>query len=468
MCGVVGVFGVENAYDVTLDMMETLQPRGHQSSGIVLVGENSVLYERELGNVSDLLYKLRGVPTPENTRVGLGHVRYGTAGSRDSLENAQPFYAMKSDWEIYCGHNGDTPYHKEIRQSLMEQGSTFTTTSDTECILKYVGMSRAQDPITAIKEGLCAYRGTYAIAMLIRVHDEWMLVAARDHYDNRPLFLGKIGEGWLIASEDVAFETVDGITIREIHPGELLVISKNGLASHTIPLRRDEIPKPYRCVFELAIYFSFPNSHPFGLEAGLAREELGRIMARKMGHLIREEDVLTGVPDSANAFLDGFSEELMKFPKRAVIRKHSYRSFTQANRVRRERTVRKKFSFSPRKVRGKRVWVLDDSLVRGHTARKVVRALRKHGAIWVGVISSAPPIIGPCRKGIDFDEGLVATAHLTQGVPDIEKIREEIEADCLIYAELEDLRTALRACNSDPRAYCYGCFEGRDPVFNAW
>ncbi len=470
MCGVVGVFGKENATELTLDMMEALQHRGHQSSGCVLIGnDGEVIFERELGIILNLLKQLKEIDVPLDTFSGIGQLRYGTAGSRDKMENAQPLYVGRRNAEIYLAHNGDTPYDKEMREELLAMGAKFSITSDTELICQYIAKSREEDSIDAILDGLSSYRGTYAITMLLKDDDGSKLIVARDHSGNRPLWLGKKDDSWLVASEDIAFEAIEGKSIREILPGEMLVISNDGLSTRIIPNKNELKSGSQHCVFE-NIYFSFPNSLSFGVPVGKFQEELGKIVARKLRNLVLDSDVITNIPDSSNLFMDGFSSELNKFPTRAIIRKHNYRSFTESSKLRRESVVRKKHSFNGEKVSGKRVWVLDDSIVRGSTSRKIIRALRKHGATWVGMISSAPPVIGQCRKGIDFEEDLVAGKYLDSGTQNyfLDEIRKEIEADFLFYTSIEDLRESLRVCNANPSSFCFGCFTGKEPVFGAW
>ncbi|MDP1689049.1 MAG: phosphoribosyltransferase family protein [bacterium] len=472
MCGVVGVYGVENATELTIEMMKALQHRGQQSSGCVLVGQqNEVIYKRELGIILNLIQSLETIQIPEKVMYGIGQLRYGTTGSRDKMENAQPIYLQNDNYEIYLDHNGDTPLYKEMKSTLQNQGVEFNTTSDTEIIAKFISLSKEVDPIQAILEGLSKYHGTYAITMLLKDKDGWRLLAARDHSGNRPLMLGRRDNDWLVASEDVAFEAVGGVCINEIQPGELLIISKNNLKTKIIP--HDDVPSKqlHKCIFE-NIYFSFPNSKTYGFEVRAFQEELGRIVARKLRNLILNDDVITNIPDSSNIFMDGFSKELCKFPTREIIRKHSYitRSFTEANQIKRNSVIRDKFSLSKSLVKGKRVWITDDSIVRGNTSRKMIRAIKSHGATWVGMISSAPPIIGQCRKGIDFEDELVAVNYLNWKKYEefIDCIRKDIEADYLFYTTIEELHEALRMCKADPASFCYGCFTGKEPVFGAW
>ncbi|MBI2035555.1 MAG: amidophosphoribosyltransferase [Candidatus Liptonbacteria bacterium] len=472
-----GVFGIKNALQVTFQMMHAMQYRGEQSAGVVLADKNNeIFYERELDRVTDLARKV-GFESLQRERgddffAGIGHLRYGTSGDRQSRENAQPLAAHKENWSIYIAHNGDTPFYDQMKQGLLVSGTVFGTTSDTELILKFIGEAKSSDPFSAISQGLSRYRGTYALTMLLQVNGVAYLVAARDPSGNRPLVLGSMNGGYLVASEDTAFEAVGGETLREINPGEMVVVSKGGITSSKIPAGsiNGVPPRLYACMFEL-IYFSFPNSTIFGIPVCEFREELGGIVANRLGHEVKLEHVITNVPDSSNSFADGFAKALEIPLERVIVRRHFGRSFTQDTTVKREYTTRTKHSFAKNKVKDRVVWCLDDSIVRGITSRRVVRALRSMGAKEVRMISASPPIIGPCKKGVDFDNDLIAAKYAVGGEPDIEKIRQDIEADRLYYATIEDLKEALRVLKRNRGAendFCFGCFENKDPIWNAW
>ncbi len=474
MCGIVGVFNVGKPFSVTSDMMTALQYRGEQGAGIALAKKDgNFFYERTLGLNLELSGKIENLHLNESDYfAGIGHLRYGTSGSRRSLENAQPLHCKTSWGEIYIGHNGDTPYFNEMKASLSEQGRVFLTDSDTEFILHHIGLSKEADPITAIKHGLRSYKGTYAIVMLVETAQGVKLIAARDPSGNRPLTLGKLDGGYIVASENSAFETVNGEFIREIRPNELLVISGAGIEKHHIePMLVIDTArvKFHQCIFE-NIYFSFPSSNVFGIPVDLFREELGQKAARRYGHLIGGDDIVTNPPDSSNFFIDGFCKELKRQPEKVFLRRHSIkiRSFTQESEETRDAAIRRKFSIRGHLVTGKRVWLLDDSVVRGKTSKKLVRSLRNNGAVWVGVLSSCPPIIGPCHKGIDMTDDLIAAKHMKDGQVDIEGIRKEIEADFVGYLTFEDVFEVISSFRLNPENFCFGCFQNREPIWHKW
>ncbi len=472
MCGVVGVFNAKNPFSVLSETLTALQSRGEQGAGLVLAKKNGDFLHQCIPGLNLELSKKIGSLNLNETDyfAGIGHLRYGTSGSRCSPENTQPLYCETSWGKIYIGHNGDTPYFKEMKESLAAQGKVFSTDSDTEFILHYIGLSKEKDPIAAIKDGLRSYKGTYALVMLIETSDGIKLIAARDPSGNRPLALGKLGDGYIVASENSAFETVAGEFIREIDANELLVISENGIQKHYIDafrvISRPVFDRLHQCIFE-NIYFSFPSSTVFGIPVDLFREELGRKAARRYGHLVGDSDVITNPPDSSNFFVDGFCKELKKQPERVFLRRHSIRSFTQESDEARDVALRKKHSIIGRLVNEKRVKIIDDSLVRGRTSRKLVRSVRSHGAISVGVILGCPPLIGPCQKGIDMED-LIAAKHMVNEQVDTEAIRKEIEADSLGYLTLDDVFEVIKSFKQDPENFCFGCFQNKEPIWHKW
>lgn len=471
MCGVVGYLGVTNALKVVMPAMRKMQHRGQQGSGIVAITPSGeVIHHREPRLVENLEYALVTRNLHEEFyAAAIGHLRYGTAGSRDALKNIQPLYGSKGNWEIYLSHNGDTPFFEELKQDLISHDVVFGTDADTEFILKYIGLSQDKHLITNILEGLGKYKGTFALAMLIRnsITGEIMIGAARDWSGNRPLVLGELDrEGYIVSSESTAFESVKASFVREVNPGELLIISKRGLKSYDIP-NYHTIEKVSSCIFEL-IYFSHPGAKVFGVPAYKFRKNLGRILGeRYRTHNTPEDAIIVNVPDSANYFADGFAEELRKPVTHAIIRNHFFgRSFIEEAS---EDILREKFTVLGDEIVGKSVVVCDDSLVRGNTARKIVRVVREAGAAWVGFISSAPPIIGPCCKGIDFAKNLVAQKFLSGTEVDVQAIKKLIEADFLMYATKKDLEDAITTTEgNDKSQFCYGCFERREPVFKTW
>ncbi|MBI2023440.1 amidophosphoribosyltransferase [Candidatus Giovannonibacteria bacterium] len=472
MCGVAGVFSVERSADVLYDLMASLQYRGEQSSGLLLMNKDGgVCGDRSLGLTCELFRKLNcSNLAQEDFVAGVGHVRYGTAGARDSIINAHPLSASMPWGELHLVHNGDTPSFASQKDELLKKGAVFSTDSDSELLLKYIALSGEDDPVAAVQKGLSRYKGTYSVILLLKCAAGIKLIAARDPSGNRPLVLGSHGQGYVVASENSSFEVVDGKFLREVEPGEMLVISSDGLESRKIS---EASPRLMRCVFEL-IYFSFPASKVFGVPVGEFREQLGRVTARKLKNLVEEGDVVTYVPDSGKFFGLGFAKELVRPLEEVLIRRHStdiVRSFTQSSQDNRYNALRKKLSLRRELVAGKRVWVLDDSVVRGNSSRRLIRALKEHGAVWIGFVSSCPPIIGPCDKGIDFREDLLAAKHTHGTETDVEKVRLELEPnflDYLHYSSIDDLEEVLGHFKKNTAEYCFGCFQNKEPIWGVW
>lgn len=476
MCGVIGFFGVEQPVKTAVDLMTALQHRGEQSAGAAFaLKSGEFAYERALGLSPELFGRLRRNPfVHDDVCAGICHLRYGTSGARQSISNAQPLYGRAPWGEFYLGHNGDSPNFDEMRADLTAQGAVFSTDADSEMLVKYIELlSRERDPVQAFRDGLRAYQGTFAVTALLKDKDGFKLVAARDGSGNRPLVLGKLGSGFVVASEDSAFELIKATRLFEVEPGTMVVISHDTSDyPQVIPITRQK--NVQHCVFE-GIYFAFPSSRMFGLSVARFRQALGARLAQCFGGRIEKDDVVTNPPDSSNFLADGFCRALGIYPERVFLRRHfrasgfpqSVRSFTQGTDGDRDETLRKKFSIIPESIQGRRVWILDDSIVRGKTSKSLVSSLRKNGASWVGMLSGSPPLIGPCGKGIDL-------SHLIAGnVPggeeaDTEEIRKSIGADFLGYLPLQELKAAVDECDAGHRHFCFGCFEGKEPVWGKW
>jgi amidophosphoribosyltransferase len=307
---------------------------------------------------------------------------------------------------LFLSHNGDSPYAVEDRKVLMEQGVALSTTSDSEIILQQMGLARTEDLLTALRAGLRSYRGTYALCMLTMHKGEVLLIAARDPSGNRPLSLGRLGGGYVAASEDSAFEVINAIYERDIEPGEIVIISQNSIDSFRINDTVGQEPL-FQCIYEQG-YFSLPTSKVFGIPVVEFRKELGSRLANHYGGLIKPDDIITYVPDSSNMFAEGFCETLGRKLTTIFIRRHSSgRSFTKESQAVIEETLNVKFSFFRSVIRkileenpDARVWIVDDSIVRGTTIRKIIRVLRSFGFKFVGVLSGMPPLLGDCGKGI--------------------------------------------------------------------
>ena len=471
MCGVAGVYGVERPLGALIGMMDALQYRGGQGSGVALIQNDGLhFYRRVADELSELARGDDFCDSQDRSYIaGIGHLRYGTAGTRRLLANTQPFYGKTFFGDVYVGHNGDTPFFASERSQLLAKGAAMVSDCDSELFLHYIGEATGRGTLEAVKKGLEQYPGTYALTILVQDREGVRLILARDPSGNRPLSLGKLGRGFISASEDSAFEAVGGTKVREINPGEMLVIADSGETSYALCPVRPLKKKMAKCVFE-NIYFSFPNSEVFDMPVAGFRESLGEVAASHSGHLVSKGDIIANVPDSSNAFADGFCRRLVLPLERIFIRRHMTRSFTKESDERRDETVRRKFSINHRRVKGKRIWLLDDSIVRGVTSRRLIRVLRNAGASWVGVVISCPPIVGPCGKGMDFSaDGLIARKHLVgKDRVNIEAIKEYIGADALYYNRDEDVRAVIRELGGNPDHFCFGCFENIEPIWGAW
>ncbi len=483
MCGVVGAINVPNAFNAIISMMDALQYRGENGSGIALgTYDGGFLWERTEFTVPDLIRKNSHHEFSNNSHgffSGVGHNRYGTAGDKRSLDNTQPLFANMSWGKIFLSHNGDSPYMEEDRQDLIKRGFVFHTTSDSELILHQIAIAGGNNSILAIKKGLQAYRGTYALAMLIQDKDGIKLVVARDPSGNRPLALGRFGGGFVVASENSAFEVVNASYIRDVLPGELIVISQDKLTSTMIEIDKLSPKLPLAsCVYE-NIYFSLPSSVTFGISVNEFRKELGRRLAGHFGHLVGPGDVITNVPDSSNAFAEGFCQAIHRELTSIMLRRHSTRSFTQESQAVIEGTLRRKFSFLRSVIEeilfrnpDTKFWIIEDSIVRGNTSRKITRVLRSFGVRFVGILSGAPPLIGPCKKGIDMEskEGkLIAARHILRNSdPDARAVAAEVEANFVGYQPLNDVYDAVSVFGKNPNNFCFGCFQNKEPIWGKW
>ncbi len=482
MCGIAGAYNVPNPYDAVIGMIDSLPHRGENGAGFAL-GNNdgSIIRDRTEFDLPNLIRKTIDLSRDNlGYCCGISHRRYGTAGDRRSLDDAQPFVA-EMPWQngqVCLAHNGDSPFMDEDRNELLKKGAVFSTSSDSELMLHYIARSGAHDPITAIRQGLKKYRGTFALAMLVRDGDGIKLVAARDSSGNRPLSLGKIGPGYVIASENSAFQRARATYERDILPNELLVISKDGPSQYSIA-DHDELRPLKQCNYELD-YFSLPTSRTFGIPVSEYRLAIGQLAAKRLGHLIKPGDIITYVPDSAKFFAEGFCKAINRELATLIIRLHSTRSFIQESLVVVEDTLRRKFSFMLDEVDKilksnpkARLWVIDDSIVRGSTSRKIIRAFRDMGFSWIGWVSAISPLIGPCHKGIDMPgkEGkLIAAKFIKDGdiTPDCQMIASDIEANFVGYLPLTDMYDLIRTFGKNPDDFCFGCFENRDPVWEKW
>jgi amidophosphoribosyltransferase len=442
-CGVFGIFGHPEAANLTYLGLYALQHRGQESVGIATSDGERLQIHKALGYVADAFdeatfAKLRGTSA-------VGHVRYSTAGD-SGLKNAQPILIDCAHGEIAICHNGNLVNAQELRADLVGQGSIFQTTSDTEVLLHLYARSKAATVEQSIIESVSAARGAFSLALLTKDR----LIAVRDPHGFRPLTLGKLGDAYIVCSETCALDLIDATWIRDIEPGEVLIISRDGLKSiHPFPKSRLT-----HCIFE-HVYFSRPDSYVFGKSVNEVRTELGRRLAREQP---ADADVIVPIPDSGVCAATGFADVAGQPLQMGLIRNHYVgRTFIEPQQSIRHFGVRVKLNPVKSILQGRRVVLVDDSIVRGTTSRKIVKMVRAAGATKVHLRISCPPTISPCFYGVDTPQRseLIAATH------SLDEIRRYIGADSLGYLSLDGLLSAV----DDARPhYCTSCYTGEYPV----
>ncbi len=443
-CGVFAAVGVPNAAEIVGLGLHALQHRGQESTGIVACDEEGEFRShRGLGLVSDVhrdadLKRLTGP-------IAIGHNRYSTSGSV-TLENTQPLRMVYRGGPLALAHNGNLVNARELRQGLEQSGSIFQTTLDTEIFPHLMAVSSAENAEDALIEAARQVRGAYSLVMLV----PGAVFALRDAHGFRPLCLGRLGDGYVVASETCALDIVAADFVREIEAGELVRIDPQGVRSR----RAHEPERQLRqCVFE-HIYFSRPDSKVFGETVDRVRRRIGHRLAAE--HPV-EADVVLAVPDSSNSIALGYSEASGIRYELGLIRNHYVgRTFIQPQQAGRDSSVRIKFNPVREILAGRRVVLVDDSIVRGTTSRKLVRMLRRNGATEVHFRVGSPPVTHPCFYGIDTP----SRRELIGALKTPEEIREYLGADSLGYLSLE----GLMACERDGTQFCDACFSGRYPI----
>lgn len=444
MCGIIGVSGLPDAARLAYLGLYALQHRGQESAGIVTIdGQGQARSHRGMGLVSENFDEAILASLPGD--VAVGHTRYSTTGST-VLANAQPCNVNTRCGPLAIAHNGNLTNAVEIKRELVERGAIFTTSSDTEVLVHLIARSEGETVEEQIREALEQVEGAYSLVISVgRV-----LYAAVDSRGFRPLVLGRLGRGMVVASETCALDLVGATPACELQPGEFIRI-EDGRVTELTRLA----PRPVsRCVFEL-VYFARPDSTVFGESVDRVRRELGRQLAREQP--APRGEVVFSVPDSSNAMALGFAEVSGIKLEYGLIRNH-YVGRTFINPTQNLRMAKVKIKFNPVRdvIEGKRVVVVDDSLVRGNTSQSLVQMIRAAGAREVHLRLSSPPITGPCHYGIDTPtrEELIAATH------SIEEIREFLGVDSLGYLSLDGM---LRAAGKRD-GFCHACFSGHYPT----
>jgi amidophosphoribosyltransferase len=449
MCGVFGIHGHDEAANLAYLGLHSLQHRGQESAGIVARDEKDGRMRRHvaMGLVSDVFGRDQIAALPGRTAIG--HVRYSTAGSSE-LRNAQPFLFDYAGGSIAIAHNGNLVNAPSLRTRLEASGSIFQTSSDTEVIVHLMAQAREADPVARLRTALAQVEGAYSLILLT---DQGTMIAARDPYGFRPLVMGRLKDAIVLSSETSSFELVEAQFLREVEPGEIVVVDKV-LTSQK--LSAAPLPEPKFCVFE-HVYFARPDSELNGRSVYRTRENLGRRMAIESPV---EADVVIPVPDSGVPAAIGYANQTGIPFEMGLIRSHYVgRTFIEPRDSIRHFGVRLKLSPVKAVVDGKRVVVVDDSLVRGTTSRKIVKMLRDAGAREVHMRISAPPTTHPCYYGIDTPNRseLVAASHT------VEEINRYITSDTLAYLSHDGLMAGVDAPPVGT-GYCSACFTGQYPV----
>ncbi len=441
-CGVFGVSDSEDAANLAYLGLYALQHRGQESAGIASLHQGKIHVEREMGYVADVFDEARLSRLPGKTAIG--HVRYSTAGA-SLLINAQPIVFATGRGPLALGHNGNLVNAREIRSSLEASGALFTTTSDSEVILHLIARSKSPTLAGAIADALLEVRGAYSIVIL----SQEGIFAARDPNGVRPLSLGVREGSPVVASETCAFDLIGARYERDVEPGEIVRLSRDGVTSH-----RFAFPISTPCVFE-HVYFARPDSKVFGRSVAASRQGFGRRLAREHP---AKADVVVPVPDSGMYAALGYAEESAIPFALGLVRNHYVgRTFIEPKQAIRHFGVKVKLNPVREIVEGKRIVLVDDSIVRGTTSRKIVRMLREAGAREVHVRVSSPPTVNTCHYGIDTP----TRGELIAANQSVEEIQRYIEADSLGYLSVEGM---LAAFGRPQQATCTACFTGIYPV----
>lgn len=443
-CGIVGVYGHQDAAVYTYQCLYALQHRGQESSGIVSSDGKHLFRHVGMGLVNDAFSDIKTLKGLKGN-LAIGHNRYSTTGS-NMLTNAQPFMVNFKDGPIAISHNGNFINSKKVRDRLVEYGSIFQTGSDTEVVLHLMARSKAKGVIGKIQDAFSKIKGAYSI--VLASCDK--VIGLRDPRGWRPLCLGKKGKTHVIASESCALDLIGAQYVREIDPGEIVVLDDQGVTSLWFSEKADR----QACIFEY-VYFSRPDSKIFDENVDKARRKLGKNLA--LEHPV-DADIVISVPDSSNTAALGYaSRSGIKF-EIGLIRNHYVgRTFIHPEQSARDFKVRVKFNAVEGVLKGRKVVLVDDSIVRGTTLKQLAKMLRKAGAKEVHVRVSSPPIIAPCYYGMDFPtkEELVASDRT------VDEIREFLGVDSLGYLSLEGMVSAV---SNGKSGFCTACFTGMYPL----
>lgn len=474
-CGIVGIFNHPNAALLTYYGLHALQHRGQEAAGIVTVDLDTkknrkvMNAHRGFGLVTEVFRDPDVFVKTLTGKMAIGHNRYSTSGSSKKMANVQPFQVHYRNGNLALGHNGNLSNIREIRNRLIEQGTIFQTTTDSEVILHLVARSLEQDQISQIKNALLQIKGAFCLVILT----DDKLIAVRDPNGFRPLALGKKDNGYVVASETCAFDMIGATYIRDIEPGEILVIGYG--SEHSITMHSYYLPRPERtakCIFEF-VYFSRPDSKIFGESVDKVRRKMGKNLALEAPVLPDDDDekvIVISVPDSSNTTTLGYVTESQKQGINAryeigLIRNHYVgRTFISPEEDSREFKVRTKFNPVKGLIEGKKLVVVDDSIVRGTTSKLLMQLIREAKPKSIHFRVASPMIRYACHYGMDFPNPNKLIANQFDG--DVEAIRKEIGVDSLNYLSVDGLLSAVGFEGKDIEnsGFCTACFSGKYPV----
>ncbi|HRK20495.1 MAG TPA: amidophosphoribosyltransferase [Fimbriimonadaceae bacterium] len=443
-CGVLGLYTPgEEAARVGFFSLFALQHRGQESAGIATADGSKVRMHKDMGLVGHVFNEevLQGLPG----ELAIGHTRYSTTGA-SVLRNAQPIYCRSLVGDIAVAHNGNLINTLELRAEMEDEGEHFDTTSDTELIARLLVRHLDKGPEIAVQRTMARIRGAYSCTVLTPT----MVIAFRDPYGIRPMVAGTVGDGFMVASESCAFGPVDGKVTRELGPGEMAILDRDGMRF----AQGAQVDRPAMCLFEF-IYFARPDSEMYGTLLYSARERMGEELASEHP---ADADVVIPVPDSGIPAALGFSRKSgIPFQEGMTKSRYIHRTFIAPDQRMREMGVRMKLTPLEEHIRGKRLVVVDDSIVRATTTRQIVRLLFESGAKEVHVRITAPPIKWPCFYGIDMcSKGELAAARMT-----IDEIKDHLGATSLGYLSIPG---AVKAVGRPEDHFCLACFNGEYPI----
>jgi amidophosphoribosyltransferase len=480
-CGIVGMFHAENAAHKIYLGLHALQHRGQESAGIVTSvfdearGKKIMPSHKGPGLVLDVFKDQTVFETLLLGSSGIGHNRYSTSGAADNMANIQPFKVHYRDGNLALAHNGNISNAKEIRNSFIERGTLFSSTSDSELVMHLIAQSTRRKQVDKIIDAVSQLEGAFSLVILT----DTSLIAVRDPNGFRPLALGmmdqpdsSLGTGWCIASETCAFDLIGATYVRDVEPGEVLVIDDDGCRTGTF--QSFQLARNYgvsQCVFEY-VYFSRPDSKIFGEMVDKVRRKMGKELAHDAPLPEVPEDqprpIVISVPDSSNTATLGYVSECKVLGQRAkyeigLIRNHYVgRTFIAPGQKSREQRVRSKFNTVEGVIKDRVVVMVDDSIVRGTTARQLVRMVRAAGAREVHFRVASPPVVAPCFYGMDFPTKEELLANRFDG--DLDAMAAWLEVESLAFLSVEGMMRAVAASNDGEHGYCNACFSKNYPV----